>query len=229
MTDRADQGYTATEVAQWLEQGRLRPGQRVPGGYQVLEAPPGRILVKRARGRGLAAGARAAMIRREYDMYRRLSGVSGVPRCYGLVDGDQLVLEWIEGESLRDRPASEAERDSFFQKLLQVIRDMHRAGVAHADLKRRDNVLQTPNGEPYVIDFGAAVSLDENSGPIARWIFQAVVQMDLNAWVKLKYRSHLDQMTDAERALYRPTTIENTARAVRRFWRTITARQFRRR
>ena len=233
MTDGSHQVYPAAEVARWLEQGRVATDRQASGGYQadveILEAPPGRVLVKRARGRGLASNARAAMIRREYNAYQRLAGVSGVPFCYGLVGDDQLVLEWIDGASLREQPVSPEQRDQFFERLLEVIRAMHKAGVAHADLKRRDNVLRTPEGMPYVIDFGAAVRLDEDSGVIGRWIFGAVVQMDLNAWVKLKYRSNLDQMTDHEREFYRPTLIEKIARLLRRFWRTITARQLRRR
>ncbi|MFQ5635928.1 MAG: hypothetical protein ACE5G3_11450, partial [Gammaproteobacteria bacterium] len=58
--------------------------------YKVRAGPefPGTeyLVVKDAMGSGPARALRRRMIRREYAVYRRLDGVRGVPRCFGLRD-----------------------------------------------------------------------------------------------------------------------------------------------
>jgi hypothetical protein len=59
--------------------------------------------------------------------------------------------------------------------------------------------------------------------------------MDLNAWVKLKYRRRIDPeaerdvLSTEDAAIYRPLLIERIARAVRVPWQTITLRRPRQR
>jgi hypothetical protein len=68
-----------------------------------------------------------------------------------------------------------------------------------------------------------------------RMVFAPLVQMDLNAWVKLKYGRRLDPEADAEllsttdAALYRELWIERVARAIRVPWQTLTLRRARQR
>ena len=60
-------------------------------------------------------------------------------------------------------------------------------------------------------------------------------QMDLNAWVKLKYGRRVnpetarDVLSAEDAAIYRPLLIERVARAVRVPWQTITLRRPRQR
>ena len=50
------------------------------------------LIVKTAMGRGAVRALRQRTLLREYEAYRRLEGVNGVPRCHGLVAGRYLVL-----------------------------------------------------------------------------------------------------------------------------------------
>jgi len=49
-------------------------------------------------------------------------------------------------------------RDSkrFNAELFGIIATIHERGVAHGDLKRKDNILVTPDWYPYLIDFGVS-------------------------------------------------------------------------
>ena len=96
-------------------------------------------------------------MRREHAVYERLAGVPGIPRTYGLVDGEFLALEYVAGPSLRAHEARLADRDAFFARLLETVNAMHAAGIAHADLKRKDNIIVGSGERPYLIDFGIAV------------------------------------------------------------------------
>ncbi len=148
------------------------------------------LAIKTPSGRGLAWQLRQATLQREFEAYRRLKGLTGFAPCHGLVDQRWLVLEYIEGTPYRT--AGIDNRDRFFDLLLKQIRAMHSRGVAHGDLKRKDNLLVTDSGEPVILDLGAATLLKPGFRLINQRLFRFMCQTDLNAWVKLKYGGYQD-------------------------------------
>ncbi|MCC7257474.1 MAG: hypothetical protein IT486_03815 [Gammaproteobacteria bacterium] len=203
-------------------------GRGYQGAVYLRQGPDGACIVKTPIGRGIARVARRAMLRREHAVYQRLQGIRGVPRCEGLV-GDDLVLEFVEGRSLRELKPVGEDRERLFADLLGLIRAIHAAGVAHGDLKRKDNILVTADGHPVVIDFGTAITVDAGAGAVRRWLFRQVCRTDLNAWFKLKYQRQSRDVEPADARLYRPTMPEKVARVLRRAWRFLTLRRHRRR
>lgn len=203
--------------------------QRLARGYQgavsLVETPAGRLIVKEAMGSWPWRSLRRAMLRREHAIYMRLQGIRGVPRCHGMEDGERLLLEYVEGASLRDGALTAPEHERFFAALLGLIQAIHRAGVAHADLKRKDNILVRTGGEPVLVDFGSA--LVDGPGRLRHALFRLACRMDFNAWIKLKYRRCYAQITPADRPYYRPTSVERVARLLREAWRRLTARRWR--
>jgi predicted Ser/Thr protein kinase len=214
---------------------RLEHGELLSSGYQgvVYKVPAGPeypeanyLIVKEAMGSAIVRAFRRWMIRREYAVYKRLAGVEGVPRCFGLHD-DRLLLEFIEGHPLRLSAGELPDRDKFFAALLDTLESIHRAGVAHSDMKRKDNILVTPDGMPYLIDFGSAVLRPDGAGAMRAWIFRQACQIDLNAWVKHKYLARYDAISAEDEQHYDPTLVERVVRPIRRTWRKLTARKFR--
>jgi RIO-like serine/threonine protein kinase len=203
------------------------PGRYLSRGYQGAVYLTGegdaRIVVKQPMGTGLVRRLRGWMLRREFQAYQRLGLVPGVPRCLGLRPDGSLALAYVEAEPYRESAAPLGDRDAFFAGLLAIILACHQAGVAHADLKRRGNVLIDAAGRPWVLDFGSAVL----AGPRRGWLFRLACRMDLNAWVKLKYRRRYDAIAPADQPYYQPTWVESAARVVRRAWRKLTGRRWR--
>jgi predicted Ser/Thr protein kinase len=200
---------------------KVAAGSKYPGtDYLIVKQPMGSILARWFRRR---------MISREYSVYLRLAGIAGIPECFGLEDGERLVLEFIEGHPLKLASGELEDRELFFDALLKVLQASHLAGVAHADLKRKENILVTPTGLPCLIDFGSAVTCAEDSHFLRRWLFRQACQIDLNAWVKHKYLGQYDKISSADIPYYQPTFIERVVRPLRRIWRKITARQWRKR
>ena len=216
--------------------GVEQSGELLSSGYQGVvykvvagpEYPDAQfIIVKQSMGSPLARWFRDWMLRREYRVYMRLTGIPGIPECLGLQDGNRLVLEFIEGQPLKLSSGEIEDRERFFSSLRDILQAAHRAGVAHADLKRKENILVTPDGLPYLIDFGSAITCADGRGGLRRWIFRQACQIDLNAWIKHKYLGRYDEISSADLLFYQPTFIERIARPLRRIWRKLTGRQWR--
>jgi serine/threonine protein kinase len=214
-------------------------GRGLGSGYQasvrLVPTARGDVVVKSAhRGRWLGWLWRA-LLRREHTIYARLRGIEGIPAAFGLVDGEHLGLEYVAGPSLREYEGRIADRDAFFARLRRTLEAMHSAGVAHGDLKRKDNIIVAAGEAPHLIDFGVAVRRSGTSALWNRLVFEPLRQMDLNAWIKLKYGRRIVPAADAEilaaadAAIYRPLLIERIARAVRVPWQTLTLRRPRQR
>jgi predicted Ser/Thr protein kinase len=223
------------EIAGAIAAGK---GRELGRGYQasvhLYRTSAGDVVVKMPHRGGPLGALWRSLLKRERAVYERLDGIAGIPRSYGLV-GDGLALEYVGGPSLREHEARLVDREAFFAKLLTTVEAMHAAGVAHGDLKRKDNIIVGAGERPYLIDFGIAVRRSARSPRFNRFVFARLKQMDLNAWVKLKYGRRVDTqaepgvLSDDDAELYRPLLIERLARAVRVPWQTITLRRRRQR
>jgi predicted Ser/Thr protein kinase len=204
-------------------------GRGYQASIEVFHSPYGSFVVKMARGVFLWRKLGQAALRREYRAYLRTTGIPGIPRCLGLLDDNALVIEYIDGDTFRRREHELQDRDVFFRRLLETIRRLHAAGVAHGDLKRKDNILVGPAQRPYLVDFGVASLQAGSSLPWSRAMFRWMRQYDYNAWVKHKYQRNLDRMAEEDAKLYQPTWPERGARVIRIIWQKLTLRRMRKR
>jgi predicted Ser/Thr protein kinase len=219
----------ASGLRRWLSAVDSRPAP-LTSGYQgavyLYEGTTGPRIIKEALGRGPQYWLGRAMLRREFKAYQRVQGIAGIPHCYGMLDERFLVLEFVAGEGLRAAPMAPAARERFFAQLLETLRQVHAAGVTHNDLKRKDNVLAAPSGSPVLLDFGLAFF---RKGDADSWLFRLLKRMDYNSWIKLKYHTAIDDIAPEDLPYYQPTPLERGFRLGRRFWRTVTLRQWRKR
>jgi serine/threonine protein kinase len=220
-----------SELERWLNSERPKaPATLLGQGYQATvhryDSPVGPVVVKSPHRSALLGYFGRLAIHREHRLYRQLEGIPGVPRVHGLLDDRHLVLEAIEGPSLREHESALL-GDRFFADLLETIDAMHAAGIAHGDLKRKDNILVGPNGRPYLIDFGIACRAGRRG--FKRWRFEWTKQLDYNAWIKLKYGRNPAGISAADATRYRPLWIERIARWIRVPWQKLTLRRPRQR
>ena len=221
------------DVAIWLRGAvKASSGRRLGSGYQatvhLYTTPAGNLVVKKAHTSKHLGFLWRYMLRREDRVYALLRGIPGVPRSFGMLDDELLVLEHISGPSLRAHETSLHDRERFFDELLKTLQAMHAAGVVHGDLKRKDNIIVGPGERPYLIDFGVAW-LRSRSALLNRLWFEPGKQMDYNAWIKLKYQRRTDAISPADAPLYRPLIIERIARGIRIPWQKLTMRRPRQR
>src|SRR5262245_42754700 len=118
-----------------------------------------RVALKAVHEGRLDAEARARFLREA----RVLSQLNHPHICqiYDYLEGEErdfLVLELIEGESLKDviaRRPDEATRMRIAAEILDVLAATHAQGIIHRDLKP-SNVMLTRKGSVKVLDFGLA-------------------------------------------------------------------------
>ena len=214
----AVQGVTDEELVRWVELCACDHSAALASGYQgvvyLFNDNGRRFAIKAASGRGPMRWLRCRMLRNEFKAYSRLTGLPGCPRCYGLIDGRYLVLEYLEGQSLRHGEAED--RPKYYAELFCLISELHHRGIAHFDLKRKNNLMVLPAGSPGIVDFGVSIVRKHGFAPINHFLYDLAVQIDFNAWIKHKYRKRYSEVSAADRAYLRHTRTEKVVRVIKR-------------
>lgn len=96
---------------------------------------------------------------REHHIYKLLEGVDGVPRAYGMIDRDGLLIEYVDGTYISRKKIRSGEYvvpEDLYDRCFAVVDAMHERGVFHLDLRNRKNFLIGDGGEVHVIDFASS-------------------------------------------------------------------------
>ena len=153
------------------------------------------------------------LIRREMRALRRLRGTPGVPQVYGRLDRFAFAQQYIEGRPVADFAPGELD-PAVFPRVQKVIDAIHARGVSHGDLKRRSNLLITPDGEVFLVDFAAAIIARPGVASAgARWLQKQVALVDDKALPRIIKLSAPELLTqDDLHKLENPTGLEKWVR-----------------
>ncbi len=208
------------ELAEWVESHLQTDEHALAAGYQgktlLYQENGHKLVIKVALGNFLSRSINLALLRHEYLVYQKLQGMDTVPACYGMAKEKYLVIEYIKGTTIRqNRPEKKSE---FYVKLLYAIKEMHRRGVAHNDLKRKENLLVTHDENPKIIDFGVAVIKKGGLHWFNHYLFNLVSQFDYNAWCRHKYDKQMDELSEEDEKYHNKTFIEVYSKKIKRFY-----------
>jgi hypothetical protein len=129
---------------------------------------------------------------------RSLQGIAGVPRFVSRYGRCGLVYQYVAGQTLDEYPVLP---DRYFDQLTKLLESIHARRMAYVDMNKKGNIIVTPDGRPYLIDFqvswrghtGLAV-LDRMLGVVLR----RLQQEDFYHLKKHKRRFRPDLMTEDE-------------------------------
>ena len=125
-----------------------------------------------------------ALARREAGFLRQLADVELVPKDLGDVVADGRVLPnaiartYIDGEVLL---LTEKVTPKFFDELRDLLRAIHAHDIAYVDLHKRENVIVSRDGRPYLIDFQVCFGLSRKwpgSSALARFVLKRLQEID---------------------------------------------------
>ena len=143
--------------------GDVYRGERADGAFEQ------RVAIKVLRG-----AIASEVARQQFSVERQILARLTHPNIAALHDGGTLsgglpyfVLEYVEGKPLHDYLSESnppwRERIETFVKIVDAVAYAHRSLIIHRDIKPSNIVVQ-PDGEPKLLDFGIAKSL-ENPAP----------------------------------------------------------------
>ena len=146
--------------------------------FVVKDFAPRDAWVRASIGRWITA--------REVRALRALDGLPSVPRFLGSIDPLAFAVEYRPGRRMSRKLAGRVPPE-FPGRLEAALREMHRRGVAHLDLRHRSNVMVGDDGEPILIDFGSALTFRPGSF-LARWLLPLLGRIDFAAVEKWRRR-----------------------------------------
>jgi predicted Ser/Thr protein kinase len=213
-------GIDENRLKEWIESSLQNNENLLAQGYQgqtlFYQDESHQLVIKVPHGRGLIRLFHIHMLKHENDVYERLSGFDAIPPSFGMVADQYLVIGYVNGQPIRKtRPANES---LYFEQLFKFIQTMHDKGVAHFDLKKKDNLLVVGDDTPCLIDFGAAVIHKSGFHPFNSFWFNLAKRFDYHAWIKHKYQYDLSEISEVDSAFYKKTRIEIVSRKIKRFY-----------
>ncbi len=202
-------------VSEYSREGRAVLGSGYQGSVYLYEDSEPAVVIKEPRG--LVAALARRMLRKEAAIYARIGELEGVPRCFGLAAGRYLVIERIEAVPFRE--ARFADREHYFRRLRALVGELHARGVAHGDLKKKDNLLVIDGREPCILDYGVAVLRKEGFAPLNHFLWGLAARFDINAVTKhrLGYTPFGEDFDDPALEYHR-TVVETLAGSIKRAW-----------
>lgn len=144
------------------------------------------------------------LARREARACRLLAGLTGVPVAVGPVVWQTrrfptaFAHDYVPGHPLAmdERPSA-----AFFDELETLLAEIHARGMAYADLNKRENILVTEAGTPFLVDYQICFAPPSwmVSFPPVRWLLRELQTAD---------RYHLRK----HRLWHRPETVPASER-----------------
>lgn len=139
------------------------------------------------------------LCRREVRFYEALADLPNVPAVLGRVGSTGFLHDYAPGKPLsRER----AVPDGFFDKLMDLMHELHQRDIAYVDANKPENILLGDDGLPHLIDFQISWDLHElGRNRLNRWFLRRLKQTDLYHVLKHKRRLRPDEMSEEEQRL----------------------------
>ena len=163
-------------------------------------------------------------LQREWRALRALDGIRGIPRAFGMLSPDILVMEWCAGvpsSKLRKNEVAPAS----LEQLSELLSQIHARGVTHGDL-HRENVLVAENGAISLIDWATASVFRSRFNPLKMWTQREWRDLDRRAVAKIKAKHAPQSLSENEKnLLLNGSGVASLVRSAGRIFRTLLGRQ----
>lgn len=163
-----------------------------------------RICLVRVDGRLCVAKSYASanpvssyFLHHEVAILKALQGIRGIPEFYGMLDDRSFAMGYIPGEQIHRAKLG----PRTFERLEEIVAQMHARRVVHLDLRQRKNVLVGADGEPAIVDFQSALRFPAN--PLFAPVLDGLKLVDRAGLLRLKNRYWPEAMTEGDRQFLR--------------------------
>ena len=127
----------------------------------MREVDTGHLVWRGGESAERARGEIRELFLEEAKKTAKADGIPGIARIRGMFranDTDYIVMDYVEGENLRDRirksgPLSWEQAKRVFRPALQTMEAVHKAGLLHRNLNP-GNLVLTPDGQVKILGLG---------------------------------------------------------------------------
>jgi serine/threonine protein kinase len=144
-----------------------------------------------------------ALREHEVTTLRRLDHIESIPHVLSRYGKSGFMYQYIEGRSLSEQ--NELPKD-FFDRLLELLSRLHQSNIVYLDMNKRGNIIVSPKGKPYLIDFQISLYLRERfalSKKLSGYIRNILQRADIYHLFKHKRRLCPHLLRPHEHALSR--------------------------
>jgi len=139
----------------------------------------------------------------EISILNRLSRLNCVPHLLSRYGSTGFTYEYIEGSTL---DSVTTVPNDFFDKFVDVLRQIHKADIAYVDMNKRSNIIVALDGSPHIIDFQISLYIDNYAliFPRLSFLFRRFLQRaDVYHLLKHKRKLCPHLLTPTEQVLSR--------------------------
>ncbi|MHC4842177.1 MAG: hypothetical protein ACYTFM_00665 [Planctomycetota bacterium] len=104
----------------------------------------------------------------EVEILHRLNPIEQVPHPISKYGPTGLIYEFIDGQTLEEKPKLS---EDFFDQFVDLLHQVHEKSVIYLDMNKRSNIIIGSDSKPYLIDFQISLYLDPNP-----WIFKSLTK-----------------------------------------------------
>jgi hypothetical protein len=116
-----------------------------------------------------------------------LDGIDGVPKLLGRPAPWAIEMTQLPAEPVPARRGSgPALAPAYFDRLGQILAEMHRRGLNHGDLRRLNLLVDPGTGLPCVLDFAQSMYRRKPGSLFDRLVFRKAVEVDRLKFLELK-------------------------------------------
>ncbi|MCC5874577.1 MAG: hypothetical protein JJU11_00015 [Candidatus Sumerlaeia bacterium] len=127
------------------------------------------------------------LARREGDILRRLDDLEGFPRFLSHPDPWTLEMTLLDAEPVPEVKGGGGLVEIYFDRLWGMLTEMHRRGINHGDLRRK-NLMRAPGDPetPRMLDFTQSFSFQTPVRGIRAVLLREAIRVDRVTFLKLK-------------------------------------------
>ena len=139
------------------------------------------------------------LARRETRALQKLAGFEGVPQLLASPDALTIMMTRLEGRNLPPRKAG-ALPPEYFSRLWEMISEMHRRGMNHGDIRRKNLLCAAADASrPQIVDFTQTICFDRVDGFFARHVLKSALRVDRIKFLELKADYSPGSLSESDR------------------------------
>ena len=126
------------------------------------------------------------LARREARNLRLLGGMPRTPEFLGMPEPWTIEMSWLDAECVAEFKTGHGIDGAWFDELERMLAEVHRRGMNHGDLRRKNLMNERSSNLPCLLDVAQSMHAKSPRSLFARLVMGPAQQVDRVTFLKLK-------------------------------------------